>query len=306
MGQPLTISAIICTHNRSNYLAGSIESLLNQTYNHYNILIIDNASTDNTKEVVNSYLSHPHVHYYYESALGLSSARNRGAKESNADILAYLDDDAIASPQWLKTLVESYQNNPKLAIAGGKVTLIYPENMIPPPWISENLSGALGYYDLGDQEILITSPILTPRGLNYSLRKTFLDSIGGFDLNLGRKGKNLLSNEELVMTELALNNNWEVRYLPTALVAHNVAPERLSHQWFLQRSWWQGVSEAYREDISNKNSISQIWQALERILRGLYKSVKFSNKSDLKFENLLYAYSQLGYLQAVFKNWLKL
>jgi glycosyltransferase involved in cell wall biosynthesis len=57
------ISAIICTHNRDRYLAKAIDSLLNQTCEHYEILIIDNASTDSTAQVVEPYLSHPRVRY---------------------------------------------------------------------------------------------------------------------------------------------------------------------------------------------------------------------------------------------------
>ncbi len=296
------ISAIICTHNREHYLGDAIDSLLNQDYDNYEVLVIDNASTDNTKKIVESRLNNPLLTYIYEPILGLSAARNRGANEAKSPILAYLDDDAIASPNWLKTLVQAYENNGKLAIAGGKVTLIWPENRTPPRWLSTELSGGLGYYDLGEQTINITSPNLTPRGVNYSLRKTFLEEVGGFDVNLGRKGKNLLSNEELYMTELALNKGWEVAYLPEALVQHNVAPERMEVNWFLSRSWWQGISECYREEIQGNTGIGQFSRGGERIIRGLYKSLKYVNKPDQSFENLVYAYGQIGYLSAVVKN----
>jgi glycosyltransferase involved in cell wall biosynthesis len=299
------ICAIICTHNRDYYLGDAIDSLLNQDCENYEVLVIDNASTDNTKIVVESRLSNSLLRYVYEPNLGLSSARNRGANETTAPIIAYLDDDAIASPNWLKNLLHAYKNNDKLAIAGGKVTLIWPENITPPLWLSTELSQGLGYYDLGDQYLTIISPNLTPRGLNYSIRKTFLQQIGGFDLNLGRKGKNLLSNEELYMTELALKNGWEVGYLPDALVQHNVAPERIKMSWFLRRSWWQGVSECYREEIQRNTGISQFSRGGERLIRGLYKSLKYVNKPDQSFDNLVYAYGQIGYLSAVIKNILK-
>ncbi|NJL45677.1 MAG: hypothetical protein HC922_08000 [Leptolyngbyaceae cyanobacterium SM2_3_12] len=59
-------------------------------------------------------------------------------------------------------------------------------------------------------------------------------------------GTNLLSNEELHMTQQALEAGFEVLFVPQAQVAHNVAPERLCRRWFLRRSWWQGISECYR------------------------------------------------------------
>jgi glycosyltransferase involved in cell wall biosynthesis len=295
------IAAIICTHNRDNYLGAAIDSLLAQEYDDFEVLVVDNGSTDRTKEVTQSRLPHPRLKYVYEPILGLSVARNTGARETTAPLLAYLDDDAEASPQWLKVLVEAYNSHEKLAIAGGKVTLIWPGNIAPPPWISRDLSAGLGAYDLGDAIVYIDTPGLTPRGLNYSMRRTFLEQMGGFDANLGRVGKKLLSNEELYMTELALQQGWQVAYLPDALVAHNVAPERLKPDWFLRRSWWQGVSECYREEIAGRTGIGQLGRGGERLLRGLYKSLKYINNPALRFDNFVYAYGQIGYLSAAIK-----
>ncbi|MDJ0680773.1 MAG: glycosyltransferase family A protein [Xenococcaceae cyanobacterium MO_167.B52] len=314
------IAAIICTHNREHYLGAAIDSLLNQDADNYEILVIDNGSTDNTRQVVESRLmksrqseearsfdggvpsTNPHLKYFYEPELGLSVARNRGAKEANSPILAYLDDDAEASPQWLKIIIQAFEDNDHLAIAGGKVTLLLPEGQTLPNWVSESMTGSLGAYDLGEKVVHIENPNLTPRGLNYAIRQTFLDEVGGFDPNLGRVGKNLLSNEELLMTELALKKNWQVAYLPQALAAHNVAPERLKPSWFISRSWWQGVSEYYREALAGRTGISQFNRGAERAIRGLYKSLKYINNPALRFDNLIYAYGQLGYLKAILTN----
>ncbi|NEQ54143.1 MAG: glycosyltransferase family 2 protein, partial [Leptolyngbya sp. SIO3F4] len=274
----LIISAIICTHNRAQYLGAAIDSLLVQTLKNIEVIVVDNASTDATAEVVQKRLSDPRLRYVYEATLGLSTARNTGANAAKGDILAYLDDDAEASPQWLASLLEVYQDNDKVAIAGGKVTLLWPPGVNRPPvWLSDDLASGLGAYDLGDQLKYIKNPSLTPRGLNYSLRKTFLDSVGGFDVNLGRVGKNLLSNEELHMTQLALKQGWQVVYVPEALAAHNVSPARLKPSWFLSRSWWQGISECYREQVSGRAGVAQLRWGGERLVRGVYKSVKYVN-----------------------------
>jgi glycosyltransferase involved in cell wall biosynthesis len=299
------IAAIICTHNRDRYLGAAIDSLLQQDCTNYEIIVVDNASSDRTKEVVRQRLNNPLVKYVYEPELGLSIARNRGAKETTAPILAYLDDDAVASPQWLRIITEAYRKNAKLAIAGGKVTLILPEGKQLPQWLSQEMAGALGSYDLGEKIVYLDNPNLTPRGLNYSLRSSFLEEIGGFDPNLGRVGKNLLSNEELLMTELALEKGWQVAYLPEALAAHNVAPERLQPKWFINRTWWQGVSECYREEIAGRTGIGQFQRGGERMIRGIYKSVKYFNDPALRFDNFLYAYGQIGYFSAVVQNLLK-
>jgi glycosyltransferase involved in cell wall biosynthesis len=293
------ISAIICTHNRDGYLGAAIDSLLTQTFaGAFEIVVVDNASSDRTREVVEARLADSRLRYVYEPTTGLSIARNTGAQVAQAPILAYLDDDAVASPQWLQVLYEAYQTDENLAIAGGKVTLLWATGMQPPCWLSAGLAGNLGFYDLGDTTMYIDRPGLTPRGLNYSIRRTFLEQVGGFDLNLGRVGKTLLSNEELRMTELALEQGWQVVYLPEARVAHHVAPERLNRSWFLSRGWWQGISECYREQLAGRAGGRQLVQGTERLLRGLYRSCLYLRDPAQSFDNFAYAYGQVGYLKA--------
>jgi glycosyltransferase involved in cell wall biosynthesis len=293
------ISAIICTHNRDYYLGAAIESLLAQDFSGaFEVIVVDNVSSDRTRAVVESYQSDTRLRYVYEAVTGLSVARNTGAQVAQSPILAYLDDDAIASPQWLRVLYEAYQQEAKLAIAGGKVTLLWATGTQPPPWLSPGFAGNLGAYDLGDRPVAITQPGLTPRGLNYSIRRSFLEQVGGFDRHLGRVGKNLLSNEELQMTEMALRQGWQVAYLPDAPVAHHVSPERLQFTWFLNRGWWQGISEFYRERQSGRAGVQQLTQGSEKLLRGLWRSLKYWHDPAQRYDNLAYAYGQVGYLQA--------
>lgn len=301
------ISAIICTHNRDPYLAAAIDSLLAQDLTaqgmgDFEVIVVDNASTDTTKAIVEARLDDARLKYVHESQLGLSHARNRGVQESQGEIIAYLDDDAVAESHWLRTLVQAYRADDKLAIAGGRVTLLWPQQTEPPNWLSDAMLSCLGHYDLGQEMVTIENPSLTPRGLNYSLRRSFLESVGGFDLQLGRVGKKLLSNEELYMTEAALKQGLRVAYLPDALVAHNVAPERLERNWFLRRSWWQGVSECYRDQLEGRGLAKQLQVAGERLLRGMFKAVKFMTQPAICFDNLTYAYGQVGYLSTAFQN----
>jgi glycosyltransferase involved in cell wall biosynthesis len=277
----------------------AIDSLLQQDCTDYEILVVDNASSDRTHDVVADRLGDRRLRYIFEPALGLSIARNRGAHEAQAPILAYLDDDAVASPHWLSSLCQAYAQDDRLAIAGGKVTLLWPETIRCPGWLSENLAGNLGAYDLGPEAIAIHQAGLTPRGLNYSIRRIFLEQVGGFDLHLGRVGKNLLSNEELQMTERALQLGWRVAYVPQALVAHHVALERIRLSWFLRRGWWQGISDCYREQLAGEPMGRQLAQGGERLLRGIYKAFKFLGQPDQCFENLVYSYGQVGYLSKV-------
>ncbi len=311
MDTPL-ISAIICTHNREQYLGAAIDSLLQQSFERYEVIVVDNASSDRTPEIVQARLTptssspelHPKLRYIYEPTLGLSVARNRGAAVAKGEVLAYLDDDAEANVGWLEALWAVFKQE-KVAIAGGKVTLIWPPKTTPPCWLSKDLASSLGAYDLGNSLIYIQDPALTPRGLNYAVRQSFLTAIGGFDTHLGRVGTNLLSNEEQQLTRLALDSSWQVAYVPTALVAHNVAPDRLRRAWFLRRSWWQGISESYREQASGTTGLVQLKTGGERFIRGLYKAIRYSHQPAQQFSNLAYAYGQMAYLGSVVRYWFR-
>ncbi|MDM9384894.1 glycosyltransferase [Chlorogloeopsis sp. ULAP01] len=293
------ISAIICTHNRDTYLGAAIDSLLSQDFvGDFDVIVVDNGSSDRTRCVVEQRASDSRLKYVFEPTVGLSVARNTGAKVTSSEILAYLDDDAVACRHWLQVLYCAYQNNPKLAIAGGKVSLLWSDGMQPPQWLSSGLAANLGAYDLGDSLVCIDQPGLTPRGLNYSIKRSFLKEIGGFDPHLGRVGTKLLSNEELQMTEIALQQGWQVAYLPDAHVFHHVAPERLNRSWFLNRGWWQGISECYREQIAGIAITEQLRRGSERFLRGIYKALKHISDPAERFDKLVYAYGQIGYLNA--------
>ncbi|MUG94880.1 glycosyltransferase [Scytonema sp. UIC 10036] len=298
----IPISAIICTHNREKYLGAAIDSLLAQDFaGDFEVIVVDNGSSDRTREITEQRNHDPRLKYVFEPVLGLSVARNTGAQVASGEILAYLDDDAEASSRWLQVLYTAYQDNPNLAIAGGKVTLLWPQGTQPPSWLSTGLAANLGAYDLGNSVVYIKDPGATPRGLNYSIRRSFLQEIGGFDTNLGRVGTNLLSQEELHVTELALERGMQVAYLPDALVAHNVAPERLQRSWFLNRGWWQGISDCYRENLIGKAGIGQLLRGSERFLRGLYKSLQHFSDPAERFDKLVYTYGQIGYLNAAIK-----
>ena len=76
-------------------------------------MVVDNGSSDRTREVVEQRAGDPRLKYVFEPTIGLSVARNTGARVASAEILAYLDDDAVASPHWLQVLYSAYKNNSK-------------------------------------------------------------------------------------------------------------------------------------------------------------------------------------------------
>src|SRR5690349_1483083 len=110
----LLITVAICTYNRARYLPHAIESLVGQSLaaSQFEILIVDNASTDPTHEVVKRYLPKlSNLRYLYEPRQGLSHARNTAWQSAEGKYVAYLDDDAQANPHWLIGILRHFEQS---------------------------------------------------------------------------------------------------------------------------------------------------------------------------------------------------
>ena len=145
----IDISAIICTHNRASYLIKAIQSLVNQTLDKslYEIIIVDNGSTDDTKRIVSEeFASVRNLKYVYEPILGLSQARNTGWKNAKGKYVAYLDDDAIADSQWIEKILLTFNSvKPTHGALGGKVEPIWESPR--PRWVSDSMLVAVTIVD---------------------------------------------------------------------------------------------------------------------------------------------------------------
>ncbi|HET8654392.1 MAG TPA: glycosyltransferase [Longimicrobiaceae bacterium] len=239
----MKISAIVCTHNRKEYLRKSLASLAAQTLpvEDYEIIAVDNASSDGTGELVQREYSHiENLRYVYEPVLGLSRARNTGFETARSEYVAFLDDDAVAEPDWLEMIVRALAGaDESVVCVGGRVDPIWEADR--PEWLADALLPCLSVLDRGP------SPVVLPEnqhfvGANMAFRRSVLASIGGFSTNLGRKGGNLLSNEESLLRRRLIRSGYHCLYYPAARVGHHVPADRLSRKWFARRLFWQGIS----------------------------------------------------------------
>ncbi|MDR7127724.1 glycosyltransferase involved in cell wall biosynthesis [Algoriphagus sp. 4150] len=96
-----TISVIIPTYNRSHVLPNAIQSVLNQTYEDWELIVVDDGSGDDTKEVIKPYLKDNRIFYFYQENKGVSAARNYGASMANGKYLVFLDSDDLVETNWL-------------------------------------------------------------------------------------------------------------------------------------------------------------------------------------------------------------
>jgi len=233
-----TVSIAIATYNRSKELAITLRrfsTLVIGNPDKFELLIIDNNSSDETKAVTEEFgREFPgRVRYILEDRQGLSHARNRAVDEAQYDVVAFLDDDVDVEADWLINLTAAFESGDYAAV-GGKAYLVYPRAR--PRWLGRRDQGYLTEVDLGDHRKLAKPDELF--GVNLSVKKEWIKKVGGFRTDLGRIGACLLSSEETELLERIELAGGLILYEPSAAVGHRVPPERLRRSWFWSRSYW--------------------------------------------------------------------
>lgn len=282
-------------------------SLMVQTLekNIYEIIIIDGGSTDTTKDLVKKYKNNLNIDIISSNS-GLSEARNLGCIKSKGDIVAFLDDDAIADNDWLNQIIRSFNEiKPEIFSCGGKVDLIWESNR--PSWLSDSMLVLLGKFDYGDEGFLIKSPDKNLGGLNMAFHKKVFEKVGLFNTRLGRTGGNLLSNEEVEFFQRMREKNLKIYYNPKMLVHHHVTKERTKKQFFFNRYYWQGRSDAimsYEIKNSYPIQISQWHINLNIFIRKYLRKFVSFRLTEQNTMNLICTFNYYkGYLyQKIYSN----
>lgn len=243
-GKTRDVSVVVCTRNRSTFLAKALNEVVGRGYRggDWELLVIDNGSTDDTLEIARSVETrHPQlVRVMVEEEVGLSAARNRGIADAKYPILAFIDDDAFPLEGWLEALSEAF-DDPTVVCAGGPVAPMFEGEL--PPWFCGRYLPYLTVWNLGDEMVDLHYNEY-PRGANMAFRADALARWGGFSPDLGRKGSSLLSCEE---TELCLRmerGGGRIVYVPGARVRHLTVAGRVTPKWMTRRFEAQGASEA--------------------------------------------------------------
>ncbi len=252
----MDISVVICTYNRSRHLNNILNSLVEQEVSEellWEIVVIDNNSVDDTKDVVKGFeLKTPiPVKYFTEEKQGLSHARNRGIVESKGKYVAFTDDDAIAGKNWVASL---HQGLVKYGCecVGGKIFLKTDKEL--PGWLSKELWGFLGYLDYGDEEINFDN-VRYPFGGNMVFARDFFAKTGYFNPNYGRTGNKDFGGDEYELFTRFLASGGKGMYIPAAIVYHVIGPEKLQKQYFRKLHFRAGEQKALNESVEYKRTV---------------------------------------------------
>lgn len=263
----MRLSAIVPTHDRPGALRACLETLREQTVapEQLEVIVVDDGSSSDVAAVVSDAGAGAPVPMRCESQppTGLNGARNRGVAVAGGDVLAFLDDDTLVSPQWAQALLDAFCDH-DCAGVGGRVELELAA--APPPWLAVRRY-YLAEYDLGDDPCWLTGDPV-PVGANCAVRRSDFERVGGFRDGLDRIGGSLVSNGDTEFFRRLRTAGGRLRYEPRAHVRHCVPADRLTIEFFLRRHYAQGISDELMFAIETGAS-SQRRRRAARIAREL-------------------------------------
>lgn len=275
------ISVIFPTRNRGELLSDALASLEQQTLSRdlFEVLVIDNGSTDNTRAVADHWSQAlPRLRYVMEETPGLHRGRHRGMNEACFDILTFADDDIIADPSWLSAIAEGF-TDPSVGIVGGNNRPLFEAD--PPDWLLKlwNEPRAIGgkalpYLSILELEGGVRS--IEPSyiwGCNFSIRRPLLKAVGGFHPDgLPRELMQFRGDGESHVARHAAELGAICLFHPRASVMHRVSADRMTPAYFRSRGFAQGVSDSYAELRADGGG--SLRALLYGILRNAYQTAR--------------------------------
>lgn len=256
------ISVILCTYNRDKYIYNVLKSVAENDYPHdqYEIMLVNNNSTDNTENECRRFQAdYPDIRfrYFLETNQGLSYARNCGIRNAQGDLLVYVDDDATVNPEYLRTYSDFFTHHPEAVAAGGPILPVYETE--EPEWMTHYTRQLItGKLFLGNNQREFPRGAF-PGGGNACYRKSVFDTVGLFNVELGRKGNSLIGAEEKDLFDKMTTHGMHFYYLPNAILYHIIPPHKLTQDYFDRLTYSIGVSERYRtQQISRKKYLNRL------------------------------------------------
>jgi len=234
------VSVIICCYNSSNRITTTLEYLANQSVASsisWEVIVVNNASTDNTREVAQSHCIgsavNPSFRIVDQPIPGLTAARQKGIEVSIYDILIFCDDDNHFEPTYVQDAYELMLRNSQIGIAGGWVKPRLP--FYPGKWIEQNYA-ALAIGKQSDHNQFVEWVF----GAGMILRKKFFDDLKSRKIKLllsDRKGANQSSGGDAELCQLAKFIGYKVYFSPNLILFHQIDGKRLTKQSFIKSNF---------------------------------------------------------------------
>ena len=234
----------VCTNRRSEAVAEALEALTAQVPEG-RVAVVTSGLTGAEADAHARAFGGPVLR---EPRPGLSRARNRAlawAAEAGAEVLAFVDDDAVVAEGWWEALGRRWDEAPgSVACTGGPIRPRYATE--PPGWFSDGIAHTLTLLDRGAAVRDLDPDREAVYGANIAFRVEPLRQVGGFDPALGHAGGRIFFAEEDEAQRALVRLGYGVRYVPDAAVWHVIAPERLTRASFLRRRFAFGAALGLR------------------------------------------------------------
>jgi glucosyl-dolichyl phosphate glucuronosyltransferase len=229
------ITVAVITYNRSRFLKETLACLVRQDFppDQWELLVIDNNSTDDTSEVVASFMSSPPFpRRVVEARQGLDHGRNRAVSEARGDIIVLADDDILMEPDWLTLLVAPFasEKSHSIGVVGGEVIPVFPDGL--PSWL-EGAHRPLAFR-------ADTGPLpagQAPMGANFAFPKWVFTRFGLFRTELDRQGTSLFGGGDSEMIRRVRATGLEAWFVPGAKVLHQMPASRLTMKYALRHAF---------------------------------------------------------------------
>ena len=260
----MTISVIVPVHNAKETLPRLLDSLSKQTHDDFEIIVVDDCSTDGTSEIIKDYKCNM-IHLTRNH--GPAHCRNIGAQHAVGEILAFTDSDCRVDPHWIQNIQEIFFQNETEAIMGKLV-------LLPSNFLGDSIS-ALGFPGggtLGFDKIWKVDPkgfTDSISSCNFAIPKTIYWNIGGFDESFPYPG-----GEDSLFAYHLKRMNYRIKYCPDVQVYHAA---RDSMKDFLKWQFRRGISSfIFSTKVSNKGKFVslRVWST-RNIIRSSWRSKNF-------------------------------
>jgi len=299
----MKVSVVIPTYNRDKLLAETLTSLVNQTFDRddYEILVVDNASTDGTKDVVTNFSDKTKglVRYLYESRPGAHFARNGAVKHARGELLYFTDDDVLAERDMLENLVKVLEIDSNVASATGPVRAKW---LSPPPdWVLHLCNNSLlSLHELPDK-FLVSDSDPGIFSCHQIVRKDVFIDAGGFN-------PDIVNGEWLGDNETGLNIKiqklgYKFAYTAKALIYHQIPATRMTQDYLNRRMANQGSSDSYTafranqytaRELEKQNCLFRI-MIVKRSLKSILLKLKKKDRWRLKQAEIYYYKNRIRY-----------
>jgi hypothetical protein len=243
------VCVAICTRNRATELERTLRCLetLDYPLSLIEFVVVDNCSADNTAQIAASWCAQQsNARYLYESRPGLPFARNLAWQQTAAELVVFLDDDALPEPEWLRVITEAYVLERKRGAShhfaiGGRVKLRFPDSTPDlNQWLGDDMLGWLSKLDYGPDTFVLDKPLMHLVGANFAVPRSTLKFFQGFSEHVhGTYG------DERGLEKKIRASRGHLVYAGGAVVHHQVACQRLTKGWFRKRLWSEGSAVAH-------------------------------------------------------------